>query len=106
MRAFGARGYVSDGQKKSMDAFLRQCRRAADDRLRAEIRALSNQDIQKIMARKIVEAATNRASVMRADFIQAGIPDHRIDKNRDAAFRLARTIEPKLDAIGAMPCAA
>lgn len=84
-----------------MDAFLRQANREARARERATIAALSNQDIQKIMARVLVQRTTACGSVTRQDFHQAGVPDHRIDKNRAAAFALARRREPKLDAMGA-----
>src|SRR4051812_24635893 len=99
MRAFGARGCVSDDQLKRSRAMIAQARAARRQKERAEIAALSNLDIQKIMARKMIEAAAARGSIVRADFHQAGIPDHRIDQNRDAAFRLARKQEPKLDAM-------
>jgi hypothetical protein len=101
MRAFGARGFVSQEQLNRTKAFVAARRAERNARERSEIAALSNLDIQKIMARKIVEAAAARGSVSRYDFVQAGIPEHRIDKNRDAAFRLARRQEPKLDAMGA-----
>lgn len=100
-RYFGARGCVSQEQLKRSDAYYRLLARKRRAKERAEIAALSNQDIQKIMARQIVDGATKRGSVSRLDFLQAGVPEHRIDSNRDAAFRLARLAEPKLDAMGA-----
>jgi hypothetical protein len=102
MRAFGARGYLSPEQLKKMNAFLAQCRRDRQVRMRAQIAALSDLDIRKIMASVLVIRAAASGSVERADFLRAGIPDHRIDKNRDAAFRLARKLEPKLDAMGGL----
>lgn len=101
MRAFGAKGHVSKEQLNRDNAYFRQLTRKRRERERAEIATLSNQDIQKIMARRIVEGAVQRSSVCELDFKQAGIPAHRIQKNIDAAFRLARQMEPKLDAMGA-----
>lgn len=101
MRAFGARGFVSEASLQRTRAFLAQCRAKRREKDRAIIVALSDLDIAKIMARVIVEATVARGAVCLDDFKQAGIPEHRIAKNRDAAFRLARKREPKLDAIGA-----
>jgi hypothetical protein len=106
MRAFGARGCVSPEQLKRTNTFLAVCRKAKRDKERALIAALSNQDIQKIMARIVIESAVARTSVSREDLKRAGIPEHRIDNNFDAAMRLARMTEPKLDAMLAQPCAA
>lgn len=103
MRAFGARGCVSPEMLKRTDRFLAKCRRDTREKMRSEIAALSDFDIRKIMARVLVARAAATGSVERADFLRAGIPDHRIDKNRDAAFVLARRLDPKLDAMGATP---
>lgn len=100
-RYFGARGGVSPQQRKKMDDFLAQTRRELQAQERDRIARLSDKDIQKIAARKIVEAVRRGGTVSRIDLIQGGIPEHRIDANRDAAFALARRIEPKLDAMGA-----
>ena len=105
-RCWGAAGFMSDAAYKKMNQLMRADRKAAAARERDKIAALSNQDIQKIMARVIRTRAADCGSVTRQDFLQAGIPEHRIDKNRDAAFRLARQQEPKLDAMGSAPCAA
>lgn len=101
VRYFGARECVSKEKLARDNAYFRQLARLRRQRERDQIAALSNQDIQKIMARKIVEGAVNRASVSALDFKQAGIPEHRIEKNLAAAFRLARQLEPRLDAMGA-----
>lgn len=103
MRAFGARGYVSREQLKRTDAIVRSMRRAQRQRERARIAALSNKDIALIMARTIVERVRAAASVEIADFLRAGIPQHRIENNRDAAMRQARKLDPSLDANLAMP---
>jgi hypothetical protein len=92
--------------RKRMDAYLRECRRIANATKRAEIRALSDRDIQKMMARVIIGAAIERGCVIMKDFFNKGLPEHRLKKNKDAAFRLARRIYPKLDEIGDMPWAA
>lgn len=105
MRAFGARGFVSPEQLKRSAAVLKKYRRQRQDQQRAEIAALSNKDIQTIMARAAIAAMTARGSVSREDFHQAGIPNHRIDQNFDAAMRQARLQEPKLDAMRGASCA-
>lgn len=99
MGCWGARGYVSPEQLKRTDRELAAMRRERRAQERARIAALSNQDIQKIMARVIVARAAASGIVLRLDFHQAGIPEHRIDNNRDAATRLARREEPRLDAM-------
>lgn len=106
MRCWGAVGFMSAAAYKKANELMRAVRKAADDRERAEIAALSNQDIQKIMARRIRERAAACGSVTEQDFTQAGVPTHRIKKNLDAAMRLARKQEPKLDAMLRQPCAA
>lgn len=106
MRCFGARGYVSQEQLKRTERLVRSMRQAQRGRERARIAALSNQDIARIMARTIVERVRAAASVEIADFLRAGIPVHRIEKNRDAAMRQARKLDPSLDAILSMPVSA
>src|SRR4051794_7618231 len=104
MRAFGARGYVTPQQLKKTERFLAASRRQKE---REKIAALSDQDIVTIMARVITTRAAATAAaggqVARIDFHQAGIPDHRIDKNFDAAMRLARRQDPKLDGMVKQP---
>jgi hypothetical protein len=102
-RYFGARGCVSEQQRKKMDDFLAKYRQELATKERARIARLSDRDIQKIAARKIVEAARRSGSVTRRDLHQGGIPDHRIDSNLAQAFALARRMEPMLDAMGATP---
>lgn len=76
-------------------------RRQRDNR--GEIRKLTDSDIAQLMAGKIVEAARARAEVDVRDMLQAGIPEARIEANRDAAFARARRIEPRLDAMMVAP---
>jgi hypothetical protein len=106
MRAFGARGYVSPEQLKKTASLVRALRRDRVKRERQRIAALSNQDIARIMARTIVERVRAAAAVEMADFLRAGIPAHRIEKNRDAAMRQARKLDPSIDQALAMPVAA
>jgi hypothetical protein len=73
--------------------------RAITRQPRKEIRRLSDSDVADLMADKIVARARDQGTVERQDFHQAGIPDDRIDANRDAAFARARRREPKLDAM-------
>lgn len=102
MRAFGARGYVSQQQLERTNRILAEMRREQREKERAEIAALSDRDIQKIMARKIIERAPS-GSIFEHDMIQAGIPQHRIASNQDGAMRLARRQCPRLDAILSQP---
>lgn len=82
-------------------------RRALRDRLpappRPEIRRLTDADAVALMSAKIAERTRACGAVERADFLQAGIPDHLITANLDAAFARARRLEPKLDAMAATP---
>ncbi|MBV9549822.1 MAG: hypothetical protein JO256_09145 [Alphaproteobacteria bacterium] len=107
MRAFGARGFVSQEQLKrdaAMIAAMRRERRKRDiARERERIAALSNPDIVKIMARAIVEAVRAGRAVEKSDMTRAGVPEHRIAPNRDAAMRAARRIEPRLDHMARQP---
>jgi len=75
---------------------------------RERITRLSDRDIRAIMVRVIAGnrqrsgVIEERLTIDRADFHRAGIPDSRIDANFEAALTLARQVNCRIDAMGAL----
>lgn len=93
---YDARQPITADERHAARALEADLRRAAQ---RPAIRELTGRDAVALMAAKIVERSRAAGEVAREDFRQAGIPDHLIEANRDAAFARARRIEPNLDAM-------
>lgn len=93
MRIWGARGSVSPEQIKKTKRHLAKCRGDQNIKRRAQIAALSNKDIQIIMADVIVDAITARGHVAAHDFANAGLPAHRLEANKAAAIAKAEAAQ-------------